>query len=345
MRVPAAPNFDWRRTRPAIAAVSLPLLVYVLALEASSSASRGRALFEKVWTIQEGLGPAFNAESCAACHTDVTPGQTPRFDSPLVWVSRAVADPTGGHLFQRFKVRPNGAIRSVPPPAGSALRRAPSLFGLGMLERAIATQNVATLGAGTPGRFGWKARYATLEAVVAGALAGEMGLTSPLFGGAHNRDSPQSALEVSDAQVSDLVAFVRTLAPPAPGSQTAATKRGQRLFDDIGCARCHQPELRLTPKGDSSHTVARAYTDLALHDLGEALGDGIAEGVATRTQFRTAPLWGLRRRPAAYLHDGRTDSLHAAIVAHEGEAGDVTTRYRALSARDRAYLLAFLRML
>jgi CxxC motif-containing protein (DUF1111 family) len=82
------------------------------------------------------------------------------------------------------------------------------------------------------------------------------------------------------------------------------------------------------------------YSDLLLHDVGT--GDGIPQDAAGARQLRTPPLWGLRAA-SMFLHDGRTSSLEAAIIAHAGEARDAQTRYLALDAGRRASLLAFLR--
>ncbi len=301
----------------------------------------GRVLFHKTWTVQEGLGPAFNAASCAACHVDsrsssLTSNRT-TVGTPIVWVASTITDATGGHLFQRFRVRDDGSLRALPPPAGSARRRAPSLLGLGLLERAIAN--------GVVGRFGWKARYANLDEVLAAALAGEMGLTSPRFPhrfeGAPDKFEP----EVSSTQVLALVEFVRGLPAPKAAVQAVATHQGSELLRNIGCTRCHQPELAVAPSTGGVAIAAQAYTDLMIHDLGPALADGVSEGNAGPTQFRTAPLWGLRDFPQAYLHDGRASTLDQAIRLHDGEASNVTRRYIELTAEYRRVLIMFLESL
>jgi CxxC motif-containing protein (DUF1111 family) len=83
------------------------------------------------------------------------------------------------------------------------------------------------------------------------------------------------------------------------------------------------------------------YSDLLLHDMGGTLDDGVVQGQASGHDWRTAPLWGLGQR-TRFLHDGRARSLEAAIVGHGGEVAPTVARYRALSADDRAALLAFL---
>jgi len=82
------------------------------------------------------------------------------------------------------------------------------------------------------------------------------------------------------------------------------------------------------------------YSDLLLHDLG-SLGDGIAQSVASQTQMRTSPLWGLgSRRP--YLHDGRAATPEEAILAHAGEGSASRANYVALPSATQQELLAFL---
>ena len=93
-----------------------------------------------------------------------------------------------------------------------------------------------------------------------------------------------------------------------------------------------------------------AYTDLLLHDMGAGLADGIAMSLASGREFRTAPLWGLRHH-APYLHDGRADTVEAAILAHgselpaeppPSEGQEARDNYNSLLAGDRAAVLTFL---
>ncbi len=61
-------------------------------------------------------------------------------------------------------------------------------------------------------------------------------------------------------------------------------------------------------------------------------------------EWRTPPLWGVADS-APYLHDGRAETLDAAILWHGGEAQDSTTKYRSLSRDDRRQVVAFLKSL
>lgn len=65
-------------------------------------------------------------------------------------------------------------------------------------------------------------------------------------------------------------------------------------------------------------------------------------GQASRSQFRTTPLWALSTR-SVYLHDSRANDLTTAIQDHGGEATQVIQKgFNALSPSDQADLIAFI---
>jgi CxxC motif-containing protein (DUF1111 family) len=117
----------------------------------------------------------------------------------------------------------------------------------------------------------------------------------------------------------------------------------------IGCAQCHVPELRTGASTIAalSDQPVRLYSDLLLHDMGDALADNRPDGDANGREWKTAPLWGLRvmRRflngDAFLMHDGRARSVEEAILLHGGEAAAALAGYQALSVADRAALLDF----
>jgi CxxC motif-containing protein (DUF1111 family) len=226
---------------------------------------------------------------------------------------------------------------------------------------------------GTITRFGWKAQNASLMMFAGEAYNVEQGVTNELFpferadpgeqlppdclfnGGPEdttNLDNP------SESPHGDLVLFsmfMRFLAPPAPSTTTpggaASIQRGAALFrDTVKCALCHTPSL---PVGWSSFsrslgpTQANLYSDLVLHDMGQRLADGVSQGAAGGSEFRTAPLWGLGQR-VFFLHDGRTSDLSEVIQLHgarDSEARATVDLYHRLSEADKQHLLNFLRSL
>jgi CxxC motif-containing protein (DUF1111 family) len=84
--------------------------------------------------------------------------------------------------------------------------------------------------------------------------------------------------------------------------------------------------------------------------MGPALADGRPDGLATGSEWRTAPLWGIGlvsivNRHTRVLHDGRARGLAEAILWHGGEARASRERFRTLPAHERRDLVAFLESL
>jgi CxxC motif-containing protein (DUF1111 family) len=144
--------------------------------------------------------------------------------------------------------------------------------------------------------------------------------------------------------LTDYVRLLAPLAPEVPASPQAAdsVRRGEEVFREVGCARCHVAALTTGPAPESAlgARTIRPYSDLLLHDLGGAEGD-VCTPQAAPGEYRTAPLWGLRYR-SLFLHDGSATTLQDAIEAHLGEAEAVTGAFRTLSPDRRALLLRFL---
>jgi CxxC motif-containing protein (DUF1111 family) len=212
----------------------------------------GRALFDKVYTPDEGLGPAFNENQCSACHTVPASGGTTGFER-VVKATRFTAPGTCDPLFDEGgenirkqatpPLRARGvAGESVPPSATEVGRFTPPfLFGLGLVE-AVPDEAILARedpndadGDGISGRagrtadgrlarFGRKAEFATIREFNEVALRLEMGLTSPRQPeepGINGRPLPRGVdlapePEVGAEVVDLLTAFVRFLAAPEP---------------------------------------------------------------------------------------------------------------------------------
>ena len=209
------------------------------------------------------------------------------------------------------------------------------------------------------GRFGYKCNMPTLRAQSAGAFNGDIGITSPLFPD-ENCTSVQKACqkapnggspELSAAQLDEVEFYLAHLdVPPRRNAADPVVKRGEVRFAEIGCAACHRQELKT---GDGAHfprlagQTIRPYTDLLVHDMGKGLSDRRPDGLASGSEWRTSPLWGLGLTAAVsesgfYLHDGRARSLVEAIVWHGGEATKARDRFVRLGKEEREALLAFL---
>lgn len=222
---------------------------------------------------------------------------------------------------------------------------------------------------GTITRFGWKAQNKSLLIFSGEAYNVEMGVANELFpnersavpGCVFNGSPEDKTHMLSDGgsntgTASDMSAdavnfalFARLSAPPTPAAATSSTQNGASLFSSIGCALCHSPTLTTgkSPYTGMSNVSYHPYSDFALHQMGNALQDGITQGAARGSQFRTAPLWGLGQR-LFFLHDGRTTSLIQAIQAHSSngsEANRVISNYNRLTTSQKQDLLNFLRSL
>jgi CxxC motif-containing protein (DUF1111 family) len=260
-----------------------------------------------------------------------------------------------------------------------AQRNTPALFGAGLID-AIPDKvlrdaekskfekfpeihgRASELPDGRLGRFGWKAQIATLGNFVKAACANELGLEVP--GQRQASLAPSAVAELSEptldldeGQCEQLTRYVAQLAPPARrfADDRHVPPWGLMVFQSTGCAACHLPKL-----GD----VKGIYSDLLLHDMGEDSSDSATyygapiaparlndlaakkeparpSGMATATEWRTAPLWGVADS-APFLHDGRASTLEEAIRLHGGEAAKTAARYARLSAGDRKAVLSFL---
>ena len=240
-------------------------------------------------------------------------------------------------------------------------RNTPPLFGTGLIEsipgnsiRKIAAKQrksnvyvkgiVSELPDGTIGKFGWRGQKSSLQEFTLQACEDELGL------------------DVSQEQLEDITAFIRILPKPPepiPNNSRLAKRviRGKQIFSEIRCNVCHVENV------DSVHGV---YSDFLMHDMGEVLADaaGVIRQRSSSTSiggyfgpsettpnnkflignprlWQTPPLWGIGNS-APYLHDGRADNLHRAIMFHGGEARDSARRYRLLPDEHKKRLLDFL---
>ncbi|MFI0394701.1 di-heme oxidoreductase family protein [Paracoccus jiaweipingae] len=271
-------------------------------------------------------------------------------------------------------------------------RVAPQMIGLGLLE-AVPVADILALAdpqdsdgdgiSGRPnivwsheydrpmlGRFGLKAGAPTIKHQSAGAFAGDMGLSNPLFPDPSGecttaqtdcRTAPagqepgiRDGLEV-DSQSLDLVTFYsRNLAVPARRNlDDPQVLRGKEIAYAIGCTSCHNPKFvthRLKGQPEQSFQLIWPYTDMLLHDMGEGLADQRPESRADGREWRTAPLWGIALNKQvtgveSYLHDGRARTLLEAVLWHGGEAQAARDAVVSLSEDDRKALIAWLESL
>jgi CxxC motif-containing protein (DUF1111 family) len=276
------------------------------------------------------------------------------------------------------------AFGPMAPDVMISPRVAPATFGLGLLQ-AVSEATVLSRAdeadangdgiSGRPnyvwdvrkngpslGRFGWKANQPTIEQQTAGASLGDIGITSSMFPAencppaqtactaAKSGGSP-SAPELSDEKLRAMTVYGLGLGVPARRDWTRGdVVRGELLFTEIGCAACHLPKVQtgaLDGFPELTNQTIRPFTDLLLHDLGADLADGRPDFLASGSEWRTAPLWGLGllstvNRHTRLLHDGRARNAKEAILWHGGEAARARDAFRMLPQSAREAVLAFL---
>jgi CxxC motif-containing protein (DUF1111 family) len=245
-------------------------------------------------------------------------------------------------------------------------RLAPALFGVGLLDAAVASATatgaaIPNATTGARGHFGWQATALSVQDQTARAFAREMGLTSADMPNddctrtetaclhARGSESPEVTAEIFDAVLS----FQRYLAVPASPTPHTIPDRDANVFADLGCSACHQPRMAVTltdADGKEVSAVIAPYTDLRLHDLGNRLADETVAGQKVSSKWRTAPLWGMGYRMTlehfpTFLHDGRARSAEEAILWHDGEAAGARTRFEQLPAQQRKAFLHWLETL
>jgi CxxC motif-containing protein (DUF1111 family) len=223
-------------------------------------------------------------------------------------------------------------------------------------------QRVSDLATGEEriGRFGWKAGQPGVDRQTAAAFHGDMGLSTPLVA-KQNHGEAQGRMgldefplggepEVEPRLFDAIVFYMRTLGVPARRNpKDPQILRGAALFREARCDACHTPRQR-TPEvaefPELSNQIFAPYTDLLLHDMGPELADDRPEGRADGREWRTSPLWGIGLIPAVnghqeLMHDGRARGVAEAILWHGGEAESSREAFRAMTAAERAALIAF----
>ena len=183
---------------------------------------------------------------------------------------------------------------------------------------------------GSVTRFGWKAQNKSLLIFAGEAYNVEQGVSSEVFPNERSavpgcvfnstpEDFTSLAAGGGSGDVTSFAIFMRLLAPPTPTTASNSERNGQSVFATVGCALCHTSSLTTaaSPYTGMGKQEYHPYSDFALHSMGAGLADGISQGGAGPSEFRTAPLWGLGQR-LFFLHDGRTSDLMQAIQAHSG---------------------------
>jgi CxxC motif-containing protein (DUF1111 family) len=219
------------------------------------------------------------------------------------------------------------------------------------------------------GRFGWKAQTATVRSQSAEAFDGDIGISTPdapanygdctkpqskCFDMANGEQARLGKTEAPDPVLELITFYSKNLAvPPRRDVENSSVLHGKQLFYTSGCAACHTPNFVTRRDADDpaqAFQLIWPYSDFLLHDMGDGLADGQQVGVASGTEWRTPPLWGIGLTKQVsghtfFLHDGRARNLEEAILWHHGEAQSSSNAYMDLAEVDRKSLLRFLESL
>jgi CxxC motif-containing protein (DUF1111 family) len=340
----------------------------------------GRAVFDRLTTPEEGLGPLFNQNRCSSCHDLPTSGGggAEPVTKATLWENGTCdllvreggdniqhqATPllrAQGITHEAYPASANGRVDVIPP----------RLYGAGLVE-AIPDEVIlaredpddadgdgisgraARTADGRVGRFGRKLEHPTVFSFIEGALRAEMGLTTPMHPQEETINGvpippdtdPKEDPEIDERGINLLTDYVRFLAPSAREELSPAARdtveRGERVFETVGCGSCHVPSMRTGPNAVAAwdRKTVELYSDMLLHDLGPALAD-VCGPDASPSEYRTAPLMGLRFQDT-HLHDGSAMTFRRAVMLHGGEASAVRARFSRLSVEDQTAILRFI---
>ena len=350
---------------------------------------RGDDLFDLPFRPVDGLGPYFIRTSCGSCHAEGSRGPGLVQKMAIVDADGVTAAPDQSALPYGHTIRQGLAAGAMTPLTAPqrpdvlvTIRLGPPVLGRGYME-AIADAEIQRIAAeeatrsdaihGTIpmttfasvpsgdgfstyqtgdaaiGRFGVKARVATLDDFTADAFQGDMGMTTPmrpteLANPDDLTDDLRAGVDLDQDHVNRVAFYLRRIAIPR---RVGLTERGAALFDQVACSACHTPSLHTRadyPIAQLADIDAPVFTDMLLHDMGDGLADGMTDGGGDSRDWRTAPLIGLRFSKL-YLHDGRASTVTGAILMHGGEAEASVTAFTALSQADRDALIAYVEAL
>ena len=338
-----------------------PLQVHTVSAQTADTPdfSRGQAIFETDWVpapaatkASDGLGPYFEARSCAACHPG---GRQGGFPGSLVLVlandpvygqrlqQHAVSDlPAEGKLSIRFEKLRKGYTELEAPSYSAthlqfgplaypgSLRLPPTLQGVAMFElvpeqvlQALADPDDANhdgISGRFTGRYGWKGETNSLKEQVGNSLAIDMGLGNSQMPSPYGDCTPAETLcrrqpvgaEPGELEVPDAV--LNLLLGYLQGLSAPVNWRvpHQNDVDLFVAMGCAACHMPELPTGKQS---LHAWTDLLLHDMGSGLA---APRGAAVTREQSMPATAREWRTAPLWGLGQRHHL-----LHDGRAGTV----------------------
>jgi CxxC motif-containing protein (DUF1111 family) len=282
-----------------------------------STMDADRATFEERDDVAKGLGPVYNAQSCAECHQTPVSGGISQVTELRAgsFTGGVFTDHPGGslindratdariqeHVFDSDNVRAlrtslntlgDGFVEAIDDATFTILRAAqpPGLRGT------IISVPVAEAGGATRvGRFGWKNQNASLLSFAGDAYLNEQGITNRLFltentsnGGFVGFGSgfdpvPDTAPfgEDPDNDIDAFAEFMRATKAPPRGTINASVTAGATVFNTIGCNICHTPTIVTAPVGTIVNGGQLVVPDALGNKIIHPFGDFMLHDVGT----------------------------------------------------------------
>jgi len=283
-----------------------------------------RFIFEEVETVDGGLGPTYNAQSCRECHQNVVTGGASQITEQRTGhlLNGRFFESQGGSLIQSRGTHPDAVELVAVGDDIRTFRISTNTLGLGFVE-AIANDTLTGIRDSQPlgmkglqvivpvlessgrariGRFGWKGQHASLESFAADAYLNEMGITSPLFptentisGGEVAPYDPVADPEDDGQDVLAFANFMRSTRAPSRGPITADVLAGEQIFTRLGCSICHVASITTAVPGTvingGAMTVPAALGSKIIHAYGDFLlhNIGTGDGIPIQPTLEYAP--------------------------------------------------------
>jgi CxxC motif-containing protein (DUF1111 family) len=276
-----------------------------------------RKAFEERDDVAKGLGPVYNAQSCAECHGNpVTGGISQIMELRAgTFFGGVFTDHPGGSLINDRAIDARIQERVFDTDNVRTLRTTLNVLGDGFVEaiddttftrirsaqpRGLRGQIImvpvleAIAGTLRVGRFGWKNQHASLLSFAGDAYLNEQGITNRLVL-TENTSNGQSVApfdtvpdtapfgEDPENDIDKFAAFMRATKAPPRGPVTAAAAAGEVVFNAIGCNICHTPRIVTAPAASTivnggMLTIPPALGDKIIHPFGDFLLHDIGTG-------------------------------------------------------------------
>ena len=168
-------------------------------------------------------------------------------------------------------------------------------------------------------------------------------------------------IEITTEEMEDVDLYLHSVGVPARRNvDDPVVMLGEEKFMEAKCHLCHTPTLTTKTSRTKlingtelpwlNGQVIHPYSDYLLHDMGRENDDEYHSGLATGTEWRTTPLWGIGLLKSVnghteMMHDGRARNFVEAIMWHYGE-GEVSKQlFARMTKEERDAVVAFLKSL